>query len=59
MLDTANVEDSYKVKTMTEASPDEDEEGDFDKEILKNYKYIAPLPSFCKVNTNLPHSEIN
>ena len=24
-----------------------------------NYLYVAPLPSFCKVNPNLPHSEIN
>ena len=68
MLETANADDSYKVKTMTEATVEEEEEGEFassdsktggGRSIGKNYMYIAPLPSFCKVNPNLPHSKEN
>ena len=73
MLATANNvahDESYKGKTVTEATYEE-EEGEFassDSPTVKrlgarlgnkNYLYIAPLPSFCKVNPNLPHSENN
>ena len=67
MTATVNVEDSYKVKTVTEATYEE-EEGEFASadspniragSANKNYMYIAPIPSFCKVNPNLPNSDSN
>ena len=70
MLATINGDESYKVKTMTEATYEE-EEGEFAssespkskrvgvKSLNKNYLFVAPLPSFCKVNPNLPNSKTN
>ena len=70
LINSAGQDESYKGKTVTEATYEE-EEGEFassdsptskrfgGRSGNKNYLYIAPLPSFCKVNPNLPHSDSN
>ena len=75
-VNNATHDESYKVKTLTEQTYEE-EEGEFASsdspsskllrkrsgnknfKLCENYLYIAPLPSFCKVNPNLPHCETN